>query len=274
MNTTPRIALFTCLAIAPFMAACSADEPTASQAAQAQQQGTDAPRTALGRTVENALREAREEMATGNIGVGGDMDIHVGGTNVTRKSPRDADGNPLPKAEISPAGDLLIDGRTVAVTDEQRALLLDYRGHVVDMIEAGMTIGVKGADLGMQAAGEALKNVFTGGGKDFEQRIEAEAALIEAEAMKLCDSLPAMLRTQDQLAASLPEFRPYATMEASDVEDCRNGSNDKLQHAGVREDIRGSIREVVQSAVAGRAPAADDTEAELDAAAAAEAASQ
>ena len=83
-----------------------------------------------------------------------------------------------------------------------------------------------------------------------------------------------MLRTQDHLAASLPEFRPYATMEASDVEDCRNGSNDKLQHAGVREDIRGSIREAVQSAVAGRAPVADDEEAELDAAAAAEAASQ
>jgi hypothetical protein len=29
-----------------------------------------------------------------------------------------------------------------------------------------------------------------------------------------------MLATQQALAASLPEFKPYATMTASDVEDC------------------------------------------------------
>jgi len=246
MKTAPRIALLTCLVVAPLMAACSADEPTPPPASETTSNGA---RTALGRTVESALREAREEMATENIGIGSDMDIDIGGTRINQRAPRDADGNPLPKAEISPAGDLLIAGQAVEVTPDQRALLLDYRGHVVDMVETGMAIGVKGADLGMQAAGEALKNVFTGGAEDFEQRIEAEAALIEAEALKLCDALPGLLDTQERLAASLPEFRPYATMEAKDVDECRDGVNHEAQQAEVRDDIRGSIREAVQTAV-------------------------
>lgn len=245
MRTAPRIALLTCLVVAPLMAACSADEPTPSASGTT----SNGARTALGRTVESALREAREEMATENIGIGSDMDIDIGGTRINQSAPRDADGNHLPKAEISPEGDLLIAGKAVEVTAAQRALLLDYRGHVVDMVETGMAIGVKGADLGMQAAGEALKNVFTGGAEDFEQRIEAEVALIEAEALKLCDALPALLDTQSQLAASLPEFRPYATMEVKDVDECRDGVDHQAQQAEVRDDIRGSIRDAVQTAV-------------------------
>lgn len=246
MNTAPRLALLTCLAVAPLMAACSTDEPAPPPAREAAANG---PRTALGRTVDNALREAREEMATENIGIGSDMHIDIGGTRINQSAPRDADGNSLPKAEISPEGDLLIAGQAVEVTPEQRALLLDYRGHVVDMVETGMAIGVKGADLGMQAAGEALKNVFTGGAEDFEQRIEAEAALIEAEALKLCDALPALLDTQERLAASLPEFRSYATMGAKDVDECRDGVDHGGQQAELRDDIRGNIRQAVRTAV-------------------------
>lgn len=250
MIHTHRFALVACLAIAPVVAACSADEPTPP----ASDEASTGARTALGRTIENALEEARQEMATGNLGIGGDLDIHVGGTNISRSAPRDADGNLLPKAEISPDGDLLIGGETVAVTPQQRALLLDYRGHVVEVVETGMALGVKGADLGMQAAGEALKNVFTGGGADFEQRIEAEAAKIEAEALKLCDGLPAMLETQQQLAASLPEFRPYATMEARDIDECRDsgrGSDAEraVMRAEVRDDIRNGIRDSIRAAV-------------------------
>lgn len=251
MKTASRIALLGCLAIVPLVAACSADEPAPPATGEAASTGA---RTALGRTIESALEEARKDMATGNLGIGGELDLHVGGARISRSAPRDADGNPLPKAEISADGDLLIGGEAVAVTPEQRALLLDYRAHVVKLVEAGMALGVKGADLGMQAAGEALRNVFTGNGADFEQRIEAEAAKIEAEAMKLCDGLPAMLETQQQLAASLAQFRPYATMEARDVDECRDrGRGSDAERAGlqaeVRDDIRIGIRESIRAAV-------------------------
>ncbi len=219
MTLTHRFALVACLATAPWMVACSGDPPGTGSPST----GTEAS-TALGRTIDKALGEAREKLATENIGIGGDTNLYIGGAKVRGRTPVDADGNPLPEAEISPNGDLLVGGSEVATTPEQRELLLEYRGHVVALVEAGMAMGVKGADLGIQAARDALGSVFRGETEEFGRRIEAEAAKLEAEAMRLCERLPAMLETQQRLAAALPEFRPYATMTAEDLEDCGSGS--------------------------------------------------
>lgn len=256
MTHTHRFALLACLAIAPLVVACDADPDTASSPAS-QPAGSE-PRTALGRTIDEALREARQEIATENISIGGNTGVHIGGADIGGGKSTDADGNPLPEAEISPAGDLLIAGRNVDITPAQRELLLDYRGHVVSLIEAGMAIGVKGADLGMHAAGEALKSVFSGETADFEQRIEAEAAKLEAEAMQLCDLLPAMLQTQQQLGESLPEFSPYATMTTEDIEDCRSDAvnTDGTDDAARRHEVRDSIRSTIRQSIRGAAQAA------------------
>ena len=274
MTPTCRLALVACLAVVPALAACSTDSkpaPANDSAAAA-----DEPRTALGRTVANALEEARQEMATENISVSGDMDIQVGDTHINRDQPRDAEGNPLPKAEISPEGDLLIDGKAVAVTPEQRTMLLDYRSHILDVVSTGMTLGAKGADLGMEAAGGAIKSIFTGEMDEFEQRIEAQAAAIETEALKICDRLPAMLASQQALAASLPEFRPYATMTEADIDDCGNDTGDRtVKQEAVRETIREEIRDTIRGATGAAVedPQADDAESEgLSAAEEAEAA--
>ena len=258
MTPTCRLALVACLAVVPALAACSTDSkpaPASDSAAAA-----DEPRTALGRTVANALEEARQEMATENISVSGDMDIQVGDTHINRDRPRDAEGNPLPKAEISPEGDLLIDGKAVAVTAAQRTMLLDYRGHILDVVSTGMTLGAKGADLGMEAAGGAIKSIFTGEMEAFEQRIEAQAAAIETEALKICDRLPAMLASQQALAASLPEFRPYATMTEADIDDCGNDTGDRtVKQEAMRETIREEIRDTIRGATGAAAdrPQAD-----------------
>ena len=274
MTPTCRLALVACLAVVPALAACSTDSkpaPANDSAAAA-----DEPRTALGRTVANALEEARQEMATENISVSGDMDIQVGDTHINRDQPRDAAGNPLPKAEISPEGDLLIDSKAVAVTAEQRTMLLDYRGHILDVVSTGMTLGAKGADLGMEAAGGAIKSIFTGEMEAFEQRIEAQAAAIETEALKICDRLPAMLASQQALAASLPEFRPYATMTEADIDECGNDTGDRtVKQEAVRETIREEIRDTIRGATGAAAdrPQADDAGSEdLSAAEEAEAA--
>lgn len=247
MNTAPRFALLACLAIAPALAACTANSPPAS--APDTTVAAEQPRTALGRTVARALDEARQKMATENVSVSGDMDIQVGSARVNRSKPRDAAGNPLPRAEISPQGDLLVDGTAVAVTPAQRQMLLDYRGHILDVAGVGMTLGAKGADLGMQAAGGAIKGIFTGQMDEFEKRIEAEAAVIEAEALKLCDRLPALLASQQALAASLPEFRPYATMTQDDIDDCGKETGTRTaQKQAVRDTIREEIRTGIRSA--------------------------
>jgi len=54
-----------------------------------------------------------------------------------------------------------------------------------------------------------------------ERRVEATVKReIEPGVRRICRRLPALRASQQQLAASLPQFRPYATLEADDVDDC------------------------------------------------------
>ena len=93
--------------------------------------------------------------------------------------------------------------------------------------------------------------------------------------MKLCDQLQPMLKTQQDLATSLPAFKPYANLKQSDIDDCRKhdkgdgvavfSDDDRAQ---VREDIRNGVRESIRAAV--RTPSSPDNgdaAAEADAAA-------
>lgn len=162
--------------------------------------------TAIERNVETnmqaAMDEARQKLAHGNISL-------------------DGHGN-APKAEITPKGDLLIDGKAVPVTDEQRMMLLDYRTQVAGVASAGMDVGVQGARLAARAVGEAVRGVFSGKSDEVEKRVEAQAEPIRVAALKLCDRLPPMFEAQKKLAAALPAFAPYATMEQDDIDDCRD----------------------------------------------------
>jgi hypothetical protein len=158
----------------------------------------------IGKAVKQATDEARRELADSNIKLARD------GSN---------------RAEITPQGDLLIDGKTIAVDAAQRTLLLEYRGQVVAIAEAGIGIGIEGADLAGKAVGEALKGVFTGNTDQIEQKIEAEAKGIEQAAIKLCERLPALLDAQNRLATALPAFQPYARMDQTDIDDCGKDGN-------------------------------------------------
>lgn len=177
----------------------------------------------IGRHVGGAIEQARKELATQNISISDGMNINVNG-----RQWKTGDGS-LPKAEITPQGDLLIEGKPVAINAAQRAELLAYRGQVIGIAEAGMVIGVQAADLAGEALSGAVGAIF--GGKDsekvFEQRMEAQGKKIEAEAVRLCAYLPAMLSHQQALAASLPAFKPYAHLTQADIEDCGKDSKDK-----------------------------------------------
>lgn len=134
--------------------------------------------------------------------------------------------NDQPSAEITPQGDFLIEGREVETTSEQRALLLEYRGHIVYMVETGTALGVKGAGLATDALGDAFASVFTGDTEKVKAKVEAKAEKIAQLAKtELCGHLPAMLETEQKLAASLPEFRPYADLSQDNINDCRAGDD-------------------------------------------------
>ncbi len=174
--------------------------------------------------IQKAMQEAKQELATKNIDVNG---VHIGDRQHN-------DNDSRPKAEITPQGELLIAGKQVAATPVQHALLLDYRKQIVGIAETGMDIGAQGADLGVTAAKQALWGALAGkSDKDIEASIKPQTDKIEAAAARLCQRMPDLLSTQQKLAAEMPEFRPYATMQQKDVDDCGKDMKDKGGKKGV-----------------------------------------
>lgn len=204
--------LATCV---PSLAACG-NTPADDAAREAERAAS-----VLGVEMAEIEREVREDLATGNIDFGGDH--HTG----------DHHGDSGSDAEITPEGDLLIDGKPVEVDAEERALLLAYREQITEVALAGAKIGIQGAELATTAVGEAFRGVLSGETAQMEARIEAEAEKIRAKVVILCDKLPPLLEIQQSLAASIPELEPYATMTRRDVEQCYDDSEEARVELGM-----------------------------------------
>lgn len=165
------------------------------------------------------MQEARLELATKNIKVNS---VRLG--NHHGQDSR-------PEAEITPQGDLLIAGKKVEATPTQHAMLLDYRKQIVGIAEKGMDIGTQGADLGLNAAREALRGAFSGkSDKEIEAAIKPQTDKIRTAAAQLCERLPDLLASQQKLAAAMPAFKPYATMTAHDIDKCRDDAQKGDSH--------------------------------------------
>lgn len=235
---TLAIALLLSLSL-PLLGACQ--RSTTAPAAHTATTGTsDAPQTAIGQAVDKGMRKAREELENGNLSLNGGIKVRVnthGGSVFSQDEDHD-----LPKAEITPQGDLLIEGKPVSIDARQRAMLLDYRQQVIGIAEAGMALGTQGADLAGKALAEGVSSIFKGGSRDdFEQRMGAEGKKIEAQARLLCNHLPPMLDAQQKLAAALPAFKPYARMTQGDIDDCMDDHDKKksaTQHAQAQAQAR------------------------------------
>jgi len=263
MNTNRNLlalALFSTLALA----ACQDKTPTASTAPGAPASTAPAESGGLAGMVGKAMDEARAKMETSNIDIS-NVAIKFGDSG--RKTPAQ------PKAEITPQGDLLIEGKQVAITPAQRALLLQYRGEVIGVASAGMAIGKQGVDMAGKAISTALANVFNGKSDETEHALEAEGKRIEAAAMKLCDQLQPMLDTQQKLSVEMPAFKPYANLTQADIDDCRkhdkgDTDTDAAARAQTKAEIRDNIRDSIRNAI--RQPSSDSNDnaaAEADAAA-------
>lgn len=220
------IRIFACTVLLASLAACQGNTPS-KPAASKPSASAQEPESALGRTIDREIRKAREKLATENINVGS---VHVrsgdhGGISIFS----DEDNGDLPKAEITPQGDLLIEGKPVAIDARQRALLLEYRAHLIGIAESGMDIGVQGADLAAKAVGEAFKGIFSGKSEqDIEKSVEAQTDRIKLAAAQLCGRLPDMMASQQKVAAAVPEFKPYATMTQDDIDDCLEDTKKEL----------------------------------------------
>ena len=222
-NTFSTLALILLLPLAACGQSSSQPDITDNAAPATTNSAVPSPSLISGE-IQKAMRKAKQELATKNIDV----------NSVRGDGSRHNDDDSRPKAQITPQDDLLIAGKKVAATPAQQTLLLDYRKQIVGIAENGMDIGTQGADLGVNAAKQAMWGALSGkSDKDIEASIKPQTDKIEAAAAKLCQRLPDLLATQQKLAAAMPEFRPYATMQQKDVEDCGKDKKDKDAKKGV-----------------------------------------
>ena len=152
-----------------------------------------------------------------------------------------ADGQP--NARISATGDLTIDGKPVAVNASQRALLRSYHDEMNAMTADGIAIGKKGAAMAGTAVTEVIKSAINGNGDQIDAKMEAEARKIEQQALQLCKRLATIKASQDALATQLPAFKPYATIDIKDVNDC---GSDQSDNYATGKEVGGSLARAVK----------------------------
>ena len=123
------------------------------------------------------------------------------------------------QAEIDPAGDLKIRGKDVPVTDAQRQLLVQYSQNLLDMEKRGKAADWQAWDMAPGIVGTALADLFTGASnKQIDDDANKAAEPLKEEFLKLCGSVKAERRVQDQISDALPAFRPYAVIQEQDTE--------------------------------------------------------
>jgi hypothetical protein len=185
------------------VAACSAGQPPSAGKSSATVSSSS---PSIVGAIDRAMDKASAELTTKNITV----------------SNRD---DSAPKAEITPQGDFLIEGKSVPLTPAQRKEMLAYRGQLVGIARQGIAIGKQGATLGIHAATAAIAAAFSGESKQqIRQRVEAQTSGIRSAAAKICDRLPALRASQQKLATDVPAFKPYADLTPAKIDDCRTNA--------------------------------------------------
>ena len=163
------------------------------------------------------LAQARKELQTGNLQLDNSLRFAGHGDREDPSSDR-------PTAEITPDGDFLIDGEALEIDSNQRRQLLVYREQIVGIALSGIDIGEKSAEAALEAVDRSwfglMFSAMTG---SLERRIEhVVRQQVQPAVLAICRQLPAVMASQQRLASSLPQFRPYATLEADDITDCED----------------------------------------------------
>jgi hypothetical protein len=164
------------------------------------------------------MAQAREELRTGNL----ELDNSLRFSGKDDKHDKRRRGDNVPPAEITPQGDLLVDGKPVEVDARQRGQLLAYREQVIAIALSGIDIGERGAEAALDMMDRSwVSLVFGALTGSLERRVERMVKQqIQPAVMAICAGLPDVMASQQRLASILPAFQPYANLEQADVDNC------------------------------------------------------
>lgn len=164
--------------------------------------------------VRTELAKARQELQTENLRLDDSL----------RFGRNDGKAEDLPRAEITPEGEFLLEGEPQEIDASQRRQLLAYRGRVIGIALAGIEIGEKSAEAALDVVeGSWLSLAFRALTGTLDRRIERMVhEHVGPAVVGICRQLPEVMEAQQELAASLPQFRPYATLEQRDIDDCEH----------------------------------------------------
>jgi hypothetical protein len=124
------------------------------------------------------------------------------------------------EAIVSAAGEISIDGKSLALSAAQKDLAITYFGQANAVRDDGFATGMAGASTAMTAISSVVSGLANGEPDKIGSEIDAKASKIQVHVDKLCRDLRELATTQNELAASLPEFKPFAMIGDRDVRSC------------------------------------------------------
>lgn len=128
-----------------------------------------------------------------------------------------------PDATITRDGSFAVDGKPVTLTPEQQVLLKSYYDTVAVLRDDAMATGRAGVATASQALGSVASALAKGNADTIDAEVEKKAAVVEANAAKLCVDLATLRAQQDVAANRIPAFLPYAQITVKEVADCAAG---------------------------------------------------
>ena len=131
------------------------------------------------------------------------------------------EGSSGPDAHLLPGGVLKIGSDPVTLTPEQQASVEAFYDAAHAISQHGIETGKAGAQVGATAAKEVVSGLAHGDTSQIEAKVQASAAKVKEQALKICDDIGAMRSSQEALAGSLAAFTPYRVITESDVSGCR-----------------------------------------------------
>jgi Protein of unknown function (DUF2884) len=130
------------------------------------------------------------------------------------------------EARITPSGTLSIDGKNVTVTDQQKIKLLEYNSTVKDIENQGLKLGMDAAGFALNVVGDVFAALLSGEDENsIDREANARARKFKQRALPICKDVQSLKHIQDELAASIQSFKPFAVIGEKDADDCVHDIN-------------------------------------------------